>query len=100
MNNTFIIKSSFTAPYDGYAEGKFLDVNGFGEALASVVRRTLAACGDKVRTVYVGVPGEFTLVRVTDNVISFSSLKKRSAVRTCARLKMPLRPHPKRDSDL
>ena len=76
VNNTFIIKSSFTAPYDGYAEGKFLDVNGFGEALASVVRRTLAACGDKVRTVYVGVPGEFTLVRVTDNVISFSSLKK------------------------
>ena len=53
VNNTFIIKSSFTAPYDGYAEGKFLDVNGFGEALASVVRRTLAACGDKVRTVYV-----------------------------------------------
>ena len=76
VNNTFIIKSSFTSEYDGYAEGQFLDVNGFDQALASVVKRTLSACGDKVKSVYVGVPGEFTQVVNSDNVISFSSLKK------------------------
>ena len=91
VNNTFIIKSSFTAPYEGYAEGQFLDANSFCDALSSVVRRTLSACGDKAGSVYVGVPGEFTCVSVTENVISFSSLKKvaRSDVRALKNASLP-----------
>lgn len=91
VNNTFIIKSSFTSEYDGYAEGQFLDVNGFDQALASVVKRTLSACGDKVKSVYVGVPGEFTQVVNSDNVISFSSLKKvtRSDVKALESVSLP-----------
>ena len=76
VNKTFIIKSSFTANYDGYAEGQFLDARGFGEALASVMKRTLAACGDRAGTVWVCVPGEFTRIVNTDNVLSFQGTRK------------------------
>ncbi len=76
VNGTFIIKSSFTSEYDGYAEGQMIDENSFSSALTSVVRRTLSACGDKVRSVYAGVPGEFTRVLATDNVVSFPSRRK------------------------
>lgn len=76
VNGTFIIKSSFTAEYDGYAEGGMIDENSYSSALTSVIRRTLSACGDKVRFVCAGVPGEFTRVLATDNVISFQSRKK------------------------
>ena len=76
VNGTFVIKSKFSSGYDGYAEGQLIDVRSFSDALRFVVKSTLNACGDKVRALYVGVPGEFTNVVVTDNVISFSSMKK------------------------
>ena len=44
VNGTFIIKSSFTSDYDGYAEGQMIDENSFSAALASVIKRTLSAC--------------------------------------------------------
>ena len=76
VNGTFVIKSKFSCSYDGYAEGQLLDVDGFSRALASVVKSTLAAAGDRVKSLYVGVPGEFLRLMGTDNVITFSSLKK------------------------
>ena len=91
VNGTFIIKSSFTSDYDGYAEGQMIDENSFSAALASVIKRTLSACGDKVRSVYVGVPGEFTRVVTTDNVISFPSRRKvsRADVRSLENASVP-----------
>ena len=91
VNKTFVIKSKFSCPYDGYAEGQLLDASGFAGALRSVVKNTLSSCGDKVRALYIGVPGEFTRVAVTDNVISFPSMKKvgRSDVKSLENSSVP-----------
>lgn len=44
VNNTFIIKSKYTCAYDGYAEGKLIDEDGFLSAVNDVVKSTVSAC--------------------------------------------------------
>ncbi len=75
VNNTFIIKSKYTCTFDGYAEGKLLDEDGFVCAVKDVVKSTLTAAG-KIKSFYVGIPGEFIKVVNTDKVIGFQSVKK------------------------
>lgn len=75
VNGTFIIKSKYSAKYDGYAEGDMLDGESFLTAVKDVVKSTLAAHG-KIKTFYVGVPGEFTKIYNSDKVISFNSSKR------------------------
>lgn len=87
VNNTFIIKSKYTADYDGYAEGEFLDLKSFGQALKSVVSSTISAMGG-IKCFYVGVPGEFIKVVNSDKTISFKSAKKISSSDTFALTEM------------
>ncbi len=75
VNNTFIIKSKYTCPYDGYAEGELLDTDSFISAVCDVVKSTLAA-NRAVKTIYVGVPCEFLKLVNTDKVLSFQTSKK------------------------
>lgn len=75
VNNTFIIKSKYTCPYEGYAEGELLDVHSFAAAVADVVKSTLSAMNG-IKTFYVSVPGEFLKLVNVDRVISFPSAKK------------------------
>ncbi len=71
VNNTFVFKASKTEPYGGYQDGEFYDA----EELSAAVLRALDAveqiCGEKFRTLYVGVPGEFTLVVPKEQVVGF-----------------------------
>ena len=76
VNGTFIIKSKFSSAYDGYAEGQMIDVRSFTSALSQAVRSILNSCGDKIKKLYIGVPGEFTKVVNTDKGIAFPSAKK------------------------
>lgn len=76
VNNTFIIKSKYSARYDGYAEGELLDVKSFRNAIKEAVNNTFAPLSSSIREVYVGIPGEFTSVEQTDKVISFSSTQR------------------------
>lgn len=78
VNNTFIIKSKYTCAYDGYAEGELLDIESFKSAVREVVKNTLAS-SDGIKSFFVGVPGEFSKLICTDNVISFKSAKKISS---------------------
>lgn len=75
VNNTFIIKSKYTCAYDGYADGKFLDEDSFLSAVHDVVKSTISA-SDKIKTFYVGVPGEFLKLVNVDKVMSFQAAKK------------------------
>lgn len=75
VNNTFIIKSKYTCPYDGFAEGELLDVQSFAAAVTDVVRSTISAMNG-IKTFYVGVPGEFIKLVNVDRVLSFPSAKK------------------------
>lgn len=75
VNNTFKIKSRFTAQYDGYAEGELLDVDSFISAVGNVVKGTLDS-NRGIKTFYVGVPGEFLQLENVDKVLGFQASKR------------------------
>lgn len=76
VNNTFIIKSKYVQPYDGFAEGELLDIKNFLSSVKTAYKNAVKSCGVGVREVYVGIPGEFLKVEQTDKVISFPSPEK------------------------
>ncbi|MCD8293931.1 MAG: hypothetical protein LUE27_01605 [Clostridia bacterium] len=75
VNSTFIIKSKYTAKYDGYAEGDLLDLDSFKNAVANVISRTLAS-NKGLKSIYIGVPGEFLRLINHDEILSFESVKR------------------------
>ncbi len=76
VNNTFIIKCKFSAAYDGYAEGSLIDTESFESALRSVVKSINLASGEKIKTIYIGVPGEFTELVNAESSLSFPVMKR------------------------
>lgn len=76
VNNTFIIKGKTSYPYDGFASGEFLDLNGLKKALLSAGDYLKNVARGDVNLVYVGVPGDFTEVLVRGSQISFPKNKK------------------------
>ncbi len=76
VNNTFIIKSKYSCAYDGFADGELIDVNSFNAAVQEVVRSTLAAAGDRIIRFFIGIPGEFLKLRVTDDAVTFASQQR------------------------
>ena len=95
VNNTFIIKSKYTCPYDGYAEGELLDIPSFIAAVTDVVRSTLFSAKG-IKTFYVGVPGEFTKLVNSDKVLSFQSSKKINKNDTAALIRLAAPPEEER----
>lgn len=76
INKTFIIKGTYSFDYDGFEDGTFFDVDSLKDAISSAVEAVKKAYTDKLETVYVGVPGDFTQVVVRESQISFSKKKK------------------------
>ncbi len=76
INKTFIIKGSYTFNYDGYQEGEFFDLAQLKQTVLLAVDSLKKAYSNKLETVYVGVPGDFTEVVVKDSQISFAKKKK------------------------
>lgn len=62
VNNTIVFKASKTVPYDGYENGAFYDVGKLGEAIFSAVTAVEKICNERLKKIYVGVPGEFCAV--------------------------------------
>ncbi len=71
VNHTFIFKASATESYSGYQDGEFYDVADLSAAVMRAVTSVEQICGEKLRTLYVGVPGEFTMVVPKEQVIGF-----------------------------
>lgn len=76
VNNTFILKSKYALPYDGFAEGELLDVKNFTSALRKAYKNVISSFGSPLKELYVGIPGEFLKIEQTDKVISFQSAEK------------------------
>lgn len=71
VNHTFVFKASKTEPYGGYQGGEFYDVNELAEAVKRAFSAVEQTCGAKIKTLYVGVPGEFTKVVPREQSIGF-----------------------------
>ena len=72
VNNTFVFKASKTEPYDGYDESAFFDTDKLTDAIFRAVTAVERICGERIRTLYVGVPGTFTRVIPREQNIGFS----------------------------
>ncbi len=76
VNNTFIIKSKYSQPYEGFAEGGILDVDDFVSAVKAALGNVLSSADGSSKRIFVSVPCEFTEVVQTDKVLSFQSSQR------------------------
>lgn len=76
INKTFVIKSRFDFNYDGFVDGEFLNLEELKSVLFDAVSSLKNVLGKGLKTVYLGVPSEFTDVFVKESQISFDSKKK------------------------
>lgn len=76
VNNTFLFKTMRTEPYDGYQNGAFYNVDGLKEATLHAVAAVEQVCGERLKKLYVGVPGEFTKVVPREQEIGFPKRRK------------------------
>ncbi|MBQ2714061.1 MAG: hypothetical protein IJF76_00320 [Clostridia bacterium] len=60
VNDTFNIKASSSIPYAGFAEGEWLDEESLSSIIKKAVEDVQAVSKNKIRKLFVGVPGEFT----------------------------------------
>lgn len=71
INNTFVFKASRTEPYDGYENGAFYDEAALRKAVYRALDSVEQTCGEHIRKLYIGVPGEFLRVVPREQVASF-----------------------------
>ena len=76
VNNTFVFKASKTEAYDGYEDGAFYDVPKLSKAIFNAVSAVEQTCGQRIRSLYVGVPGEFINVVPKEQDIGFPKKKR------------------------
>ena len=71
VNNTFVFKASKTESYGGYQDGEFYDVSDLSSAVLRALDAVQQVCGERIRSLYVGVPGEFTKVEPLEQDLGF-----------------------------
>jgi cell division protein FtsA len=76
INKTFVIKGRFDFNYDGFIDGEFLNVEELRKTLFDAVSSIRSAFTKNLKTIYLGVPAEFTDVLVKERQISFAGKKK------------------------
>ena len=78
VNRTFVIKASRTESYGGYENGVFYkeDDAKISDAILRAIDAVELVCGERIRTLYVGVPGDFTKVIAKEQDIGFPKKRK------------------------
>ena len=79
VNRTFVFKANRTEPYSGYENGAFYKDDGDDNLSAAILRAIAAVeqvCGERIRMLYVGVPGDFTKVIAKEQDIGFPKKRK------------------------
>lgn len=76
VNHTFVFKALKTEEYSGYNGGAFYDEGELAEIISLALQDVEKVCGEKIRRLYVGVPGEFLDVVLAEPVTGFPKRKK------------------------
>jgi len=76
VNHTYVFKASRSEPYDGYEEGAFYDTDKLSEAISRAIAGVEQICGERIKSLYVGVPGEFTEVITKEQDIGFPKKRR------------------------
>lgn len=75
INNTLNISGKGESEYAGYGEGEFFRPDQLGQAIAHAINIAETTAKAKIKQLYIGVPGDFTVCVCKDNEIAFSSKK-------------------------
>lgn len=82
VNDTFVFKASRTEAYGGYENGVFYKAEEgekdakISDAILRAVSVVEQVCGERIRMLYVGVPGDFTKVVAKEQDIGFPKKRK------------------------
>lgn len=76
VNHTIVFQASHTESYDGYENGVFYDSDRLGEKIKRCIEAVEKTTSERIRTLYVGVPGDFTLVIPQEQSSSFPKRRK------------------------
>ena len=75
VNNTFVFTAIHTEEYDGYDENSFLEEAGLADAIVKCVTSVEKICGERLKELYVGVPGAFTRVVPKEQLVGFPRIR-------------------------
>ena len=76
VNDTFVFKANKSEEYDGYDESAFFNEERLSEAVIRAVSAAEQVCGERIKDLYVGVPGAFTEVVPKEQVIGFPKKRR------------------------
>lgn len=76
VNNTFVFKGVHTEKYDGFADASFFDLRALQKTVFKALEAVEHSCGDRIRELYIGVPGEFVRVVTTRHLMSFQNKRR------------------------
>ena len=76
VNNTFVFQGIHTLPYDGYADAEFFDTQQLCKAVTACLEEAERSYGERIREIFVGVPGEFLRVVTKRCFMSFQSKRR------------------------
>lgn len=71
VNNNFKILGSGQADYAGFMDGEFLQPNTLKASIQSAIEKAEEGFGDKIKTLYIGVPSDFCIIHEVDTEIAF-----------------------------
>lgn len=76
VNNTFVFKASKTEAYDGYDDAAFFDTDKLSDAVFRAVSAVEQITSERIREIYIGVPGAFTHVLPKEQVLGFPQKRR------------------------
>ena len=75
-NNTIQIKGSGECEYSGFKKGQWLRPEKLSATVAKAITLAEESSGQKIKSIYVGVPGEFCIVECKESSIGFNKRHK------------------------
>ena len=76
VNNTFVFKGIHSETYDGFSDAAFFDLKSLQDAINISLEEAERSCGEAIRVIFVGVPGEFIHVSTKRCLLSFQSKRR------------------------
>ena len=76
VNKTFIVKGQKDFAYEGFCDGEFFDLSSLEKAITDGMENLIQNAGEKVKTVFISVPAEFTTVLQKDYQITLAKRRR------------------------
>lgn len=76
VNGMFNIKGTGEIEYAGFMEGEFIEPEKVRMAVGLAISNAEQTAGTKITSLYIGVPGEFTIVVCRESSVNFTKRKK------------------------